>query len=137
MTLTIDMITEVAVKSFARDATARNIEQQEAVFNGTEGTNNVLNSDQIKALGEGKPFVPDINTARDHAENSLRFGVGHRLKGAYSHYKAGNEMECIRHLILALDSVCWALGWEKASAYLNDQNYALFNAHRRDNDHGA
>ena len=59
------------------------------------------------------------------ARISLESGIGIRLKGAYACYQAGMQLECLRHILLAINMVCRALGWEKASAYIDQQNRVL------------
>ena len=56
----------------------------------------------------------------------LEMGVGRRLRGAYACYKADMQLECLRHILLALGTLCDLLGWDKASFYINGQNPALY-----------
>lgn len=122
----IETIADAAVTVFGGESIMREIEQQQAVYEDRKDITNVLNDKQIESKEKGEPFVPDLESARSRGTQSIKWGVGVRIKGAYACYKAGDEMECIRHIILALGSICYALNWEKASAYLNEQNQILF-----------
>jgi hypothetical protein len=122
----IKVMTDFALRIALQSGIKREVEQQRAVFFGERDITNVLTEAQEKAQRDGKPFEPDMKRAEKHAEHSIEFGVGQRLLGAYAHYEVSNQLECIRHILLALDSVCCALGWGKASAYLNQQNRILF-----------
>jgi hypothetical protein len=122
----IGVINRAAVNAFKSDARQRNIEKQRAVYMGEKDITNVLTAAQEKDRDEGKPFKADLELAGDHAEKSLSFGVGQRLTGAYSCYKADMELECIRHILSALCSICHALNWQKAEAYLNEQSRVLY-----------
>ncbi len=62
----------------------------------------------------------------DRQEELLRFSVGQRLRGAYACYRKGMQIECLRHIMLALDGIAYAMGWDKVSTYLNAQNEALY-----------
>lgn len=121
----IKTMTDLVVKNFLRLEKAREVEQQRAVFHGERDITNVLTPAQEEARFEGKEFEPDLERAEDHAKTKLKFGVGRRLQGAYACYKAGMQLECLRHILLALDTVCCALSWDKASAYINEQNRIL------------
>jgi hypothetical protein len=122
----IDAITNGAVFMFGDESVQRKIEQQQSVFEDREDITNVLSVKQLKDKEEGKPFTPDTETAYYRGTHYIRWGISTRLKGAYACYKAGDEMECIRYLLIAVGSICHALNWEKAAKYLNEQNTALF-----------
>jgi len=122
----IDAITNGAVFMFRDESVHRELEQQLAVFEDRADVTNVLSVKQLNDKEEGKPFTPDMNRANDHGTHSIQWGISTRLKGAYACYKAGDELECIRYLLIALGSICHALNWEKASSYLNEQNRILF-----------
>lgn len=123
----INAISAGAVVAFGNDAAQRDMEQQRDVFEGRKDITNVLTKQQEEDRDEGKPFAPDIQRATDHGHGLLKQGVSMRLKGAYAHYRAGNELECIRHILIALGSIVYALGWKKAEMYLNEQNTILLN----------
>jgi hypothetical protein len=76
-------------------------------------------------------FKPNKDQARDRAKTTIQMGVGRRLEGAIALYGIGEQMECVRHIILALDSVFCILEWEEASAWCNEQNRVLFEAYKR------
>lgn len=122
----IDVITSNAISLFGTEATRRQVELQRDVYEDREDLTNVLDIDQMKAKEKGEPFAPNLDLAKERGESLLHFAISHRLRGAYACYKVGDEMECIRHILVALGSVCYAIGWSKASAYLNEQNRILF-----------
>lgn len=122
----IETITDAVATVFSSESIRRQIEQQQATYEYRNDITNVLNDKQLESQEKGEPFVPDLEAAKERGDRSIKWGVGVRLKGAYACYKAGDELECIRHIILALESICYALKWEKASAYLNEQNQILF-----------
>ena len=76
-------------------------------------------------------FKPNKEQARDRAKTMIQMGVGRRLEGAIVLYGIGEQMECVRHIILALDTVFCILEWEEASAWCNEQNRVLFEIHKR------
>lgn len=122
----IETIANAAAVAFGSESIQRQIEQQQATYEYRNDITNVLSDKQLESQEKGEPFVPNLEVAKERGEQTIRWGVGVRLKGAYACYKAGDELECIRHIILALGSICYALNWEKASAYLNEQNQILF-----------
>lgn len=123
----IKTMTHLVVRQFQHLGRAREVEKQCAVFEGERNITNALTEAQQKARDEGNEFVPDLERAGDLAKAQLECGVGTRLHGAYECYKAGMQLECLRHILLALDTVCYVLGWNKASAYINEQNKVLLN----------
>jgi len=122
----IETITNAAVTLFGDESIQREVEQQRDVFEGSKDITNVLNKEQLKAKEKGEPFKPNMDRANDHGIYSIRWGISTRLQGAYACYKAGDELECIRYLLIALGSICHALNWGKAETYLNEQNRILF-----------
>ena len=122
----IRAITSGAIQMFGDESALRRVEEQKAVFEGREDIINVLNAEQEKAKAEGEPFVADMERAAYEGKLSLEIGVDSRLRGAWACYKAGDELECIRYILLALGSICRALGWNKASRHLEEQSSALF-----------
>lgn len=122
----IRLITEASMKAFSKDGMIRNIEQQRTVFEEEESITNVLSPDQENAQLEGRDFIPDMDRAKERSEILFRTGVECRLRSAWAFYKAGAELECIRMLILALSSICWAVGWKEAESYLCQQNDVLY-----------
>lgn len=121
----IKLVTDAVAKHFLRQEMARDVETQRAVFKGDRQITNVLSRAQEEAKYRGQKFVPDLVRAENNARVGLEFGIGQRLRGAYASYKAGMQLECLRHVLIALDVVCCALDWDKASAYLNEQNRIL------------
>ncbi len=121
----IKTMTDLAVSNFWRLEKAREVELQRAVFHGKRDIANVLSPAQEEALVLDIDFMADLERAEKNAKSRLEFGVGQRLRGAYVCYKAGMQLECLRHILLALDTVCCTLGWDKASAYINEQNRIL------------
>ena len=118
------------VQHFLQDKKTREVEQQRAVYDGEKNITNVLAPAQEKAKYEGQIFKPDLERAEEYAKSSLEFGVSSRLvssrlESAFACYKAGMQLECLRHILSALDVICCALEWDKASAYLNKQNRIL------------
>ncbi|MFZ2555866.1 MAG: hypothetical protein WAX57_03420 [Minisyncoccia bacterium] len=71
-------------------------------------------------------FKPNNEQAEHYARSRISVGVGRRLEGAIACYSAGDQMECVRHIVLALDTVFRVLDWEEASAWCNEQNTILF-----------
>ena len=121
----IAILTSYVVQHFLQDEKMREVEQQRAVYTGEKNITNVLTPAQVTARDKGQTFEPDLEKADIHARKSLEFGVSRRLEGAFACYKAGMQLECLRHILLALDTICCALDWGKASAYLNEQNRIL------------
>ncbi len=121
----INLIVDWAVKRFAKDAARTQVERQRAVFEDREQITNVLTDTQLKARSEGAEFVPDTERANDYGTRTITSGVRIRLEGAYSCYKADMQLECLRHILAALDTVFCVIGWDKASAYINKQNHVL------------
>jgi hypothetical protein len=123
----ISKISEVAVNHFWRTRFREEIACQQRHFDDfpLKGGHDHLNKEQQAAKLAGKPFEPDNKKAEEYAKHSLEFGVGQRLRGAYACYKADMQLECIRHILLALGSVCNVIGWDQASVYINQQNNIL------------
>ncbi len=71
-------------------------------------------------------FKPNNEQAEQYARSKISTGVGHRLEGAIACYDAGDQMECVRHIVLALDAIFCILDWRDASAWCNEQNNILF-----------
>jgi len=120
------------VQNLMRQGIARAVETQRAVFEGTSYTTNILTKAQEEARKAGREFEPDLERAEEQAEANLRTGVGHRLTGAYACYRADMQLECLRHILLALGTICHTLNWDKASAYLNEQNRILLEMSNRE-----
>jgi hypothetical protein len=125
-------IVSAITKLFLSDQRAKFIGWQRTAFDEFPGGANreQLNRDQQQAKLDDKPFEPDTERAEDYAKSSIEFGVGQRLKGAYACYRADMQLECIRHILLALGSVCQMLEWDKASEYINQQNNILLDMKR-------
>lgn len=128
----IQILTDLALKFFLREGTQRDVEQQKDVFDGVHDITNVLTPAQEKARNDGDAFEPDMARAESHAKTSLEWGIGQRLRGAYACYETNMELECMRHILIALDVICCAIGWQKASAYLNEQNRTLLEMKKMD-----
>lgn len=122
----LGIITNATRSLFSDEMTLRNIEKQQKVYTGESNISNILNEKQLKDKEDGKPFTPDEETARRQGEHYVGEFVKIRLEGAFAHYRAGNELECLRHILAALSTLATALGWEKASAYLDQQNQVLY-----------
>ncbi|MCA9357539.1 hypothetical protein H6784_04655 [Candidatus Nomurabacteria bacterium] len=122
----INNVSILAVEFFFRQATEREVEQQRAVFNGNVKANNIMIRGQETAFCTNEEFAPDMECAEDRARTNLEFGVGQRLRGAHACYTAGMQLECLRHILLALGTICHALDWKKASTYINEQNEVLY-----------
>ena len=128
----IKNLTDLALKFFLRERTQRNVEQQKDVFDGVLNITNVITPAQEKSRVDGEAFEPDMARAEGRAKTSLEWGISQRLKGAYACYRADMELECIRHILIALDEICCAIGWQKASNYLNEQNRLLLEMKKKD-----
>ncbi len=76
-------------------------------------------------------FKPNKEQAEERARHRIQFGVGQRLKGAIALYGVQEQMECVRHIILALDTVFCTLNWQEASAWCNEQNRVLYELHQK------
>lgn len=122
----IELLSANLIKVFGTDAAREDIEQQKRVFNGEDDINDFLSPEQEAAQERADAFVPDLIEAKDRGNARMTTGVTMHLKGAYSCYKAGMELETVRHLVLALGALCHSIGWKKAAAYLNQQNSVLF-----------
>lgn len=118
-------LTGYVVQYFLQDKKMQEVEQQRSVYMGEKNITNVLTPAQETSRQKGEMFTPDLQRAEEYAKSSLGFGVSRRLEGAFACYKAGMQLECLRHILLALDTICCALNWGKASAYLNEQNSIL------------
>ncbi|MBI2030927.1 hypothetical protein HYT05_04865 [Candidatus Kaiserbacteria bacterium] len=99
-----------------KDAYEKNIER---IQEGSQAAR----AEVVKEVG---PFVLNKALVDSYAASFVELAVGRRLQGAIAHYETGNQLECIRHILLALDAICVLLEWEDASAYLNEQNRALY-----------
>lgn len=121
----ISAITKFAANTFKHQRIALEIDRQKKVYEDKIDITNVLSQAQEKDKRDGKPFSPDREKANHYAEHSLDYGIRTRLVGAYYLYKANEELECLRHILLALDTVFCSIGWEKASAFINIQNNTL------------
>lgn len=121
----ISFVNDFILRYFLQDKKMREVERQRAVFTGEKQITNVLSQEQEAARDKGESFKPDLDRAENYARISLEGGVSRRLKGAFACYKANMQLECIRHILVALDVICCALEWDKASAYLNEQNRIL------------
>ena len=131
-TVGINAIVAGVNKLFFKDQIAKFIQwQREAFEQFPDGYNREqLSQAQKAAKMNNAPFEPDIDRAERYAESSIEFGVGQRLRGAFACYKVNAQLECIRHIVLALDSICVMLEWDTASAYLNEQNRVLLDIKR-------
>lgn len=108
---------------------ARNMEEkrQKAEYEQeVERIQEASQADQAEVLNIVGPFVLNKELVDRYAGSFVDCAVGLRLRGAIAHYETGDQLECIRHILLALDAVCVLLEWEDASAYLNEQNRALY-----------
>lgn len=114
------VITEALVRALHVPAYVKQIEWQKAVH---EGTSHSVNSDYTDDEGN---FSPNREQASSRADSGIKFGVGVRLEGAITHYESGDQLECVRHIILALDSVFNIIGWMEASKWCNEQNRVLY-----------
>jgi hypothetical protein len=121
----MEILSTGLVKAFGAEAAREDIKAQERVFTGEEEISNFLSANQEIARDRGEDFVADRYLAKERGELRLKLGVIMRLKGAYSCYKAGMELETIRHILLAMASLCHSIGWRKAEVYLNQQNSNL------------
>lgn len=128
-----DNMAEAAIKTVsetlctqvvARDIIDRQFELQKSAFqdNGIYG---VLTREQEEDRKNGREFQFDRKHAKEMGEEMFRMGITTRLRGAYANYKAGNELDCIRHLLIAMSVVCEVMNWKKAANYLNEQNIIL------------
>lgn len=61
----------------------------------------------------------------------MRMSISMRLMGAYQNYKLGNELESLRHVLLAMQAVAHAIGWMKVERFLEEQNNVLYEEFRR------
>lgn len=118
--------------STRNESVAHMVRKQEEAFRSDNQESGFLNEKQRAARSKGEPFKEDIDHARNQAYSLISVGIGIRLKGAYALYKAGNELECVRCILLALCSLCHILGWKKAEAYLNEQNTVLYDIHKKE-----
>lgn len=121
----IKMFTNIVTRHLLPFGVKQEEEQQSAVFYGKRNITNVLTPSQEQAKREDGKFEPDLELAKRRAEMTLRSGVGYRLRGAFECYKANMQIECLRHILLALGVVCHALGWARALVYLSEQNSVL------------
>lgn len=126
----IHLISDTMATILKPNVVRNNIEQQRDVFEEREHITNVLSDRQLKDQMERRPFTPDRDKAEKYAYDSVYLGIRNRLTGAYTCYSTGNEMECLRLILIALDVICNALGWKKASAYLNEQTRVLYEQKR-------
>jgi len=69
---------------------------------------------------------PESEQVENHSRVLLGLLINKRLEGAYACYKADIQLECLRHILLVLNTICSILGWNKASTYINEQNRVLF-----------
>ena len=76
-----------------------------------------------------RSLCPDKAAEKEYAKSNIRDGVGVRLDGAIALYQTGDQLECVRHIMLAIGAVCNILGWDEAEKYLSEQNVQL-NARR-------
>lgn len=65
------------------------------------------------------------------AASDINNGIGIRLNGALACFEVDDQLETIRHLLLALGQICSILGWKEASAYLSEQNSQLLQRKQR------
>jgi hypothetical protein len=114
--------------AFMRKLEAKWLEWQREVYDQAPGATHHSPAEYTNPDGS---FKPNKEQARDRARASIHVGVGQRLRGAIALYGVGQQMECLRHIILALSAVCDFLDWEEASAWCESQNRALYEAHRR------
>lgn len=129
----IDILVNGAQNVFFREATIQEVETQRAVYENRVDITNILTEEQEIAKLSDQPFRPAQNEASQRASKRLNTGIRSRLTGAYHHYRNGNELECIRHIMLAMGVVCDVIGWTKASAYINEQNDVLYDKHKNEN----
>lgn len=130
----MDLLTSSCVKAFKHDLMVKNIKRQKDAYEDDEMIFGVLNKQQEQDQMASKPFTADRETATRQAEDMIHNGIMMRLKSAYVLYKKNEELDCIRHLLLALGVLTDAMGWEKASVYLNQQNNVLFDQITKENE---
>lgn len=115
----------------ARDIIDRQFELQKSAFEDS-GIYGVLTREQEEDRRSGREFKFDRQHAKDMGEEMFKMGITTRLRGAYAHYKAGNELDCIRHLLIAMSVLCEVMNWKKAANYLNTQNIYLLDQIKKD-----
>lgn len=67
------------------------------------------------------PVQLDLKLIERDEKNMFELVVGPHLRGAIAHYQADNQLECLRHVLLALVYICDILELRDASQYLNDK----------------
>ncbi len=68
-----------------------------------------------------RQHAPNKEQERRNAVDEIEVGVGRRLKIAIEYYEEGLQLECIRHIMLAMSAICNIIRWEAAELYLNNQ----------------
>jgi hypothetical protein len=122
----ISNISNLVSDKLSGNVTVQEIQRQKDVYENRKDVTNVLSREQEEEKERGEPFKADVGSAADYAKTMLSHGVALRLRGAYACYQAGDQLECLRHVFIALSVVAGGLGWKDAEAYLNDQNNILF-----------
>jgi len=121
----INAASDMIADAFVMEGASLQLAEQKKAFADRELVSDVLTDTQKEAHLKGEEFRGDLNHAKALARPRIHAGVSKRLKGAYAAYAADNELECIRHIMLAMQSICIALGWSKAVSYIESQNVAL------------
>lgn len=106
-------------------AVANELRWQWQVHNGVPGVGVPIDNPRQYTAEDGS-FKPNNEQAEECARSKISLGVGRRLEGAIACYSAGDQMESVRHIVLALDAVFRILDWRDASAWCNEQNNILF-----------
>lgn len=60
------------------------------------------------------------------AQAYIENAIGSRLAAAITFYKLDEEIESLRHVLIALAAVTGILGWKEATSYLEEQSHELF-----------
>ncbi len=114
--------------TFLRQLEAKQLAFQRRVYD-QDSTITVDRPEQY--VNEDGSFKPNREQARSRAKATIEMGVGRRLEGAIALYEIGEQMECLRHLILALGAVFEMLEWSDASTWCNVQNTVLYETHKK------
>lgn len=77
----------------------------------------------VRAVGH---LTIDRNMLEANMRRLLELSVQTRLRGAIANYEDGDQLECLRHILLALNAIFDLIGWKTAAEYLEKANWDLY-----------
>ena len=84
----------------------------------------MLEAARTAVVGATRFYLGDVAKKR-YPTVDIESAIGTPLSSAIRCYTSGEQLACVRHLMIALMHTCTLIGWKDAAAYLNEQQVCL------------